>query len=282
MNATNQHDLPSWLYRLLSYDTYGRGDMPSDISVTQLIDSPMVRRLRIDHKDAIEEEAVDRLWSVYGTAIHDRAQEANSNSADVIMEKRLYHRIGDKVLSGQFDIYEPYSKNLTDIKVTSAWSVTYGGNSKWEPQLNVLAYLLAQHDYEVKSLTIGAILRDWQRSKAGDGNYPALPVQLIDIPLWSQPKQLQYIIDRMRMHFDDAPTCSDEERWRSPDKFAVMKEGRKSALRVLDTKDAAERWQVANTREGDGTYIDYRAGAYKRCEAYCSVADFCAIKVNAN
>ena len=88
MNATNQHDLPSWLYRLLNYDTYGRGDMPSDISVTQLIDSPMVRRLRIDHKDAIEEEAVDRLWSVYGTAI----QESDRHQGNISMVGNLWRQ----------------------------------------------------------------------------------------------------------------------------------------------------------------------------------------------
>ena len=41
-----------------------------DISVTQLIDAPQIRMLKMKHKDELVEDASDKLWALLGTTMH--------------------------------------------------------------------------------------------------------------------------------------------------------------------------------------------------------------------
>ena len=70
---------------------------------------------------------------------------------------------------------------------------------------------------------------------------------------------------------DELPLCTPEERFNSGDKFAVMKKGRKTALRVLDSMEDAKYWMAAN----GGDYIETRRGEDRKCQDYCSVCEFC-------
>ena len=62
-NYTNKHFYPDFICNLLTYNPYTRGTEPSDISVTQLIDSPQVLQLRKKHRDDIVEDVSDRIWA---------------------------------------------------------------------------------------------------------------------------------------------------------------------------------------------------------------------------
>ena len=53
-----------------------------------------------------------------------------------------------------------------------------------------------------------------------------------------------------------------------------MKEGRKSAVRVLGSQQEAEKWLADNPQKGVIS-IDCRKGSYVMCEEYCSAAPFC-------
>ena len=50
-----------------------------------------------------------------------------------------------------------------------------------------------------------------------------------------------------------------------PDKYAVMRKGRKTALRVLDSQEEAEAYRA----EKGGDYIEERKGEDKKCIDYC-------------
>ena len=71
---------------------------------------------------------------------------------------------------------------------------------------------------------------------------------------------------------NDIPPCTSEERWEKPTKFAVMKEGRKSAVRVLETQEDAEK--LAGEL-GKNHSVQIRPGESTRCAEYCSAADYC-------
>jgi len=77
------------------------------------------------------------------------------------------------------------------------------------------------------------------------------------------------------------PPCTASERWEKQSTYAVMKKGRKSALRVLETEKDAFQWCADNgyLLEGNGVKpgfsIEFRQGESTRCEKYCSVRDFC-------
>jgi hypothetical protein len=70
--------------------------------------------------------------------------------------------------------------------------------------------------------------------------------------------------------------CSQTERWQDQDKWAVMKHGRKSAIRLLYGYTDAQNY-IANEvkKDIDKHYIEKRPGLPKRCIDYCSVNKFC-------
>jgi hypothetical protein len=134
----------------------------------------------------------------------------------------------------------------------------------------------------VKSLRIIAILRDWQRRKATELNYPSAPMMIVNIPLWSESEQDDYMQGRINLHqaadFEYAtggtlPECSGKERWTKADSFAVKKKGRVRALKVHDSMDSAEKYLE---ELGDDHYIEERKGEPTRCAGnWCRVADWC-------
>jgi hypothetical protein len=98
-----------------------------------------------------------------------------------------------------------------------------------------------------------------------------------DIDLWSESKAKEYIKDRLatlELALDKGTVlCSDEDRWATPDRYAVMKPGAKRATRVLDTEEEAKEYLY--TKVGKGK-IDVRVGEkFKRCERYCNASAFC-------
>ena len=88
---------------------------------------------------------------------------------------------------------------------------------------------------------------------------------------------------KLRLH-NKLPLCSDDERWKKKDSWAVRKKAQKRALRVLDTEEEAIKYMEWH-KNTDSAYmpkytggyeIDFRQGEYNRCKGnYCSVADFC-------
>jgi hypothetical protein len=98
-----------------------------------------------------------------------------------------------------------------------------------------------------------------------------------DIALMTDEETETYISSRVseiKKLLDDPtlplPKCNDEELWKKGDKYAVMKDGRKTAIKVFDDKSEAEAFQMDNS----GTYIQKRPGLAKRC-SYCTVWKVC-------
>ncbi len=288
MNITNNHNLPQSFVNFARNDKYSKG--LSDISVTTLIDSPRVRLLREDKSSEMTSDAADMIWPLFGTAVHHILESASEDEG-VTLEERLYATVNDWILSGAVDHQkvEGNSISITDYKVTSVWSVIHG-KIEWEQQLNCYAFLSQKNKgMKVKSLQICAILRDWNRREAERReDYPQAPVILVDIPLWPDTKRIEYIKERVAMHqdaqmnFDLAqafPSCSDEERWKRGEAWAVKKKGNKRALRVFETEELAQEFAVAHkARKNEYILeIEHREGEYIRCKGdYCGVANFCS------
>jgi len=287
MKITNRFNLPEVFENFVRADKYTRGK--SDISVTQLIDSPSIRIKRQQFEDYLEMDVVDRVWSLFGTAVHHVLESTDSNGS-VTMEERLYADLQGWQISGALDHQEVLpdgTVQITDYKVTSAWSVILG-KVEWERQQNCYAWLVenslagTNRDKKVSSIRICAILRDWQRKKAEfDNEYPQSPVVTIELPLWTTEKRLEYINDRVAMHqqaqmaYDldgEFGTCTAEEQWAKPDTWAVKKKGLKRALKVHDTEAAA----IEHADQDSSLMVEFRKGEATRCLGnYCSVADFC-------
>jgi len=284
MKLTNNHGLPESFVRFMHSDKYSRGN--AEISVTTLIDAPRINKLRERHNDEMTMDVADRLWALLGTAAHHILEHAEQ--PDVVTEERMYHQVFDWTLSGAVDVqqYKPDgSIHIVDYKVCSAWSVM-NEKPEWERQLNCYAYLVRKtKELPVSGLQICAILRDWNRRKAEvEVNYPDSPVVMVDVQLWDQDEQDRYIEERVTLHkdaqerfsfADPLPLCTDGERWMKPSKWAVMKVGRKSAVKLFDDERHAELF-IGSQKSADALYVEHRAGEFTRCAGnFCGVAEFC-------
>ena len=65
--------------------------------------------------------------------------------------------------------------------------------------------------------------------------------------------------------------CTPEERWSKGDTWAIMKAGRKTALKVCKSEEEAK----SLVSELGGTNVEFRKGEDVRCESYCNVCKWC-------
>jgi hypothetical protein len=288
MKITNTSGLPQTLVNVMQRDPYTRGG--ARLSVTQLIGSPRISILRARHDDQMVMDVTDGIWSMMGRAMHSLA-EAGAD-ANHIAEERIHTKVLGWDLSGGIDLQRLLEDTaiIEDYKVTSAWAVM-NEKPEWEHQLNVYAYLVTKEKgWKVEALNVIAFIRDWARMKAStQEGYPSAPVIRVPVKLWTFAEQEAYVEARVQLHQsaatsdqfdDDLPHCTDEERWVKQSKFAVMKPGRKTAVRVFDTKAEAKQW-IDDQGAGaiihkDLFYIEERPGAATRCaENFCSVSQWC-------
>lgn len=279
MRITNKYGLPDAIYAAARNDSYSRGN--SDISVTQLIDSPRVVYLREKHNKDMEDDLVNRIWALLGQGVHTILERAGGE--DAVVEERLFLKVGDWTISGAADV-QKYAKppTIVDYKVTGAWSLM-DIKPSWERQLNCLAYLVYMNkNIRVGRLEICCIVRDWQRSRAArEPDYPQRPIVVVPIPLWSVEDQETYVRARTDLHRSARmadedemwlPQCSDEDQWRKPASWAVKKAGGKRALRVFDIESEAQEFLQAEA----GRLLEVRGGEPTRCVGdYCGVSRWC-------
>jgi len=266
-------------------DTYDPGH--SNISVTQLIDSPRVLALRKIHAAERTQDISEMVWMLMGQAMHHILETAKVDGT--VTEERLHIKIKGWHVSGQVDtqIIEPDGVIVGDYKTCSVWSVIYGKDS-WEEQLNLYAYLIqAVKGLRVKGLQIHAICRDWRKADTFKANYPKSPLVTVDIPLWTVLRQEQFLLSRLHEHAEadttrslggELPLCTPAEQWRKEPSFAVMKTGGKRAVRVFDNNDDAEQYLRDNggMMNGVGQFVVNRPAKATRClENYCGCADWC-------
>lgn len=274
MKITNNYGLPGAIVEAISNDSYDPGQK-TDMSVTGLLSPPRQKALQREHYNEIVEDASDRIWALIGQAVHSILERSEKSA---IVEERLYMPIDGWLISGQYDRMTLRQKTIQDYKMMSVWEVIYGLKPEKTAQLNILLQLAVANGYnEITNLEIVGIFRDWQKAKARyDKNYPQSQVARIKVDVWKEEKRIEYIMDRIKAHKaarEILPECTPEERWATPDKYAVMKKGRKSALRLLDTEDLANKY--LEEKNPPGGYIEFRPGESKRCRDYCSVNGFC-------
>lgn len=279
MALTNRLNLPHSIVQAVTNDPYKGG---GDISVTQLILPPYLRLLRKKHPP--QEDVADRIWALMGQIGHSVLERYTPVNA--LKEERLFTKVKGPVetweVSGQFDLLE--EGILTDFKYTSIWAGMNGGKVEWEQQLNLLRLLCDEkyentYDgrYEVDKLQIIAIYRDWQKSKVGDEGYPKSQIDVIPIDLWDKQKASAYLHERVSLHQNaDPEPCTDMERWKRPDVFAVQKTGGKRALKLFPIKADADNW-LAQQSDKDKMWVGSRLGEYVRCSSYCSVSHACPV-----
>ena len=266
---TNVHGLPQSIVAAVTADPYTGG---GDISATKLIDAPQVVNLGRQHHNQIVVDVSERVWSLLGQAVHTILERAGLQQEGMVAEQRLFANVLGWQVSGQFDVMDLESKKISDYKVTTVYKAK--GNDKWTQQLNVLRWLAHQNGNPLEELEIVAIFRDWRKTEAErSADYPRAAIQTISVPVWDLQDAQDFIEERVALHqaarSGQPIQCTDEDRWYSGTKWAIVKPGNTRALKVYDSEPDAG--QVP-----DGYRVEYRPGEYKRCMHYCDVAPFCS------
>lgn len=287
MKLTNRNNLPETIINVIRRPEYNKGK--SNMSVTELLNSPRIVQLKRKHWDELEEDASDMVWSIFGTAIHGVLEHGKDDHH--IVEERIHILMDGIRISGAIDLQEVEADGIivSDYKTTSAWAVM-NEKQDWHNQLNSYAYLVeAAKKTPVKKLQIVAIIRDWSRREAANReSYPKAPIVVIDIPLWDFQEREAYIKSRISLHGDaffemetdgEMPECTPEEMWEKPTTYALKKDGNLRAKSVHETREAAETALTDATekaKKGEKFLIEVREGDRTRCSSFCQVAGMCS------
>lgn len=277
MIYTNKTGLPQPIVDVITQEDYVAAD--NEFRVTSLIKGLKQTILERRHDDEIEVDVSDLQDALWGTAIH-YILENSQEREHLIKEDRLKAEIDGITISGKPDLYNSKTKTLTDYKTAKVWKFIFNDFVDWQQQLKIYSWLLSKNGMEVQRAEIVGILKDFSkldvRRKQG---YPqcGMPTVSMDITPEMIQETEQWLKERVRLlkgylalPDDEIPECEPDERWANDSKFAVMKKGRKSALRLFDLEeDALDYLETA------GDYIEYRAGIDPRCMDYCPAKQFC-------
>ena len=293
MKYTNKHELPEIVERWLTFDQYDYH--PGIYSATRLMKPTRMVVLEKLHEDELECDITDVIASRYGTALHDSFEKVDI--PDCVQEVRFFAELDGHKLSGKPDILEVVNSafDLWDIKSTSVWTHIYGSRKDdYIKQCSIYRWIIMNGKPEKDLGEVPSTVRrkgkiiylftDWSKSRARQGgDYPPTRVLVDDVEMMSTEEIEAYILGRLGAihHYLDnpdqrLPPCTREELWQGDDKWAVMKEGRKSAMKVYDNQEDAETNVVVDLEgtAGKRYYVEHRPGKVNRCN-YCNVNKWC-------
>ena len=252
-------------------------------SVTSVLKGTRETILQRRHADEIETDVSEMVWAIFGSAVH-KILEQSEETADQLKENWLSVEVQNGYeLSGIFDLYDDATGTVTDYKTATVWKFIYKEFDDWRTQCLAYVWLLRKIGFNARRGEIVGMLKDHSKTKAKtDHTYPQYPVQRIgwnftdkdleEFESWLKAK-FSEIEQAEKLSDDDLPLCSDVERWQKPDKDAVMKEGRKTAVKLYDSEEEANARVEA---EGKGFYVAHRKGEDRKCLNYCSACEFCS------
>ena len=294
MKQTNEFGAP----KPFVWATEGNSWKPAEdrLYVTQLFAPPMQRRLMIDHFDEIENDCIDFYYRILGTATHSMIEKAAEGRVGVQTEVRVAMPedwFGIKI-TGRIDWIDYIDGILADIKTSSVGIFGRDIKDDWVYQANIYRYMMARlHGYKADKLRIYPLYRDWSPIKANGRDHPLSPYDDIDIPIWPLEKTEEFIKECVAQHTaEETRFCTDEERWKTPDCFAVKKKGAAKAIAATMVVDGnripiptmAEARSIIEAKGLTGNadvFIEERKGGCRRCDGYCDCAAICK-RVNAD
>ena len=275
MKLLNSMNLPQAFCNAVNLE---RHNEKGCFSATTLLKGACATILTDRHFDEIEVDVADCVWQIWGTAVHKIFEDAG---IDGIKEEKFEVTVSNSKVTGRVDLFDEKNGVLYDWKTASTYKVSFNDFSDWKKQGLIYAWLMKQNGLEVKECRFIALLKDHSKSKAKtDSSYPQMPVYNYGFKVTE--KDLEEIETFIKNRIAELEACEGvadellepctaEERWATADKWAIMKTGRKTALKVCESEEEANRLLP----ELGGTNIEFRAGCSRRCEDYCSCNTFC-------
>lgn len=285
MKITNKLNLPLALVNAVSRTNHNKEKCYSATTLNKDVKEIILTKR---HFSEIKSDAADNIWALFGTAVHAVLEDSKDNcSHEVRLETAVEGagiREGVKV-TGIIDSLDLENGVISDWKTASVWKVQFKDFDDWKRQGLTYAWLCARNGIFVDKCRFIALLKDHSKSKARyDSTYPQSPVYVyeFDVTIENLREHEDWICAKVReielsqnLPDDEIEPCSSETRWQTASGFAVMKSGRKSALRVLQTCEEAQNYIEEKGEKGKGLYIEERVGESKKCLDYCPCKEFC-------
>jgi len=277
MKITNKLGLPVGLVRAVSTEKH---NAPGCISATTLIQGVKQIILTQRHWNELEDDAADRIWAVFGTAVHSLLESEGEND---FTEIEMKYAVNGITITGRIDNYNLAEGLVCDYKTSSVYKIKSQDFEDWYLQGMIYAWLLIKNNLPAKKCRFIAMLKDYSYTEARrNDTYPQKPVYLYEFDITQDGlEQIEkFIYEKIDLYrksstvSDDAiPPCSEHERWARKPVYAVKKTGRKTAVKLCDSKDEAE---FLAQQLGTNHFVEYRPGESIRCRSYCLCSQFCS------
>ena len=276
MKVSNRLNLPAAFVNAVST---ARHNEAGCFSATTLNKGAKEIILTDRHFDEITVDAADSVWAVWGTAVHALLESQPDNN---FHEESFKVPVSNSFVTGQVDSYDMENGVINDWKTASVWKVQFNDFKDWRAQGLTYAWLLQQSGLEVKKCRFVALLKDHSKTKAKtDSSYPQSPVFIYEFDVTAADLEetaarilakVQEIESAYKLDDDAIEPCSAEERWADGEKWAVMKNGRKTAVKVFDNQLDAD---AMAGEMGNAYYVEHRPAISRKCGDYCNCKDFC-------
>lgn len=258
------------------------------IRVSELVDSPQIRRLRLAHWDHLEVPLTRLIPSLDGTAWHDFMESHSALEAGEISEFRMFWNFdvdGRQItLTGKIDLYMRDLFLLGDYKRIPSYKWVKNSFEEFEAKQNIYRQMLLREGHRVDRLILWCLIKDWSKwERMRSPDYPPSRLSIKELPIWTTEQTEQYIRQRLRLHFVEDAACTPEERWQEPTVYALKKKDRKTAVKVEASVVQLEAYIAQKNETGkskivlDGVHywIEERPGSCVRCGEWCDVNQFC-------
>ena len=276
MKVTNKLNMPAAFVNAVSTT---RHNAAGCFSATTLNKGAKEIILSDRHFDEITVDAADSVWAVWGTAVHALLESQPDNN---FHEESFKVPVSNSFVTGQVDSYDMENGVINDWKTASVWKVQFNDFKDWRAQGLTYAWLLQQSGLEVKKCRFVALLKDHSKTKAKtDSSYPQSPVFIYEFDVTAADMEetaarilakVQEIENAYELDDDAIEPCSAEERWADGEKWAVMKNGRKTAIKLFDNSADAD---AMAGEMGNAYYVEHRPAISRKCGDYCNCKDFC-------
>lgn len=254
------------------------------IYVTELIDTPLRRKLLRQFPEQIEKNFKLIHNQILGTLVHyfleikewevikddleDAILKEDKDKVFEIVQKFFYQKkksfsvelMGWKIV-GTIDYFDEDEKIIYDFKLTTSLAFNFIEEklSKYEEQLQIYRYLMEKNGIQIAGLRNLFILKDYSILS----ETLASPLYLVEYDLWSLEETENFIIERLKLHQDEEfHFCPPEDIW--------FRTQYKVGNRTFSVKEKA-----LNYIQKFGGKLETVSLGPIRCLYYCEVSSIC-------
>ena len=283
MIITNKLKMPDAFVKAIQNS---RHNAEKCLSATTLLKGTKEIILTDRHFDEIEIDASEEVWAVFGTAVHSVLEHQEDEAFKEESFSVPAAPGSEWKITGKVDRYNMATETIEDWKTASVWKVIYKDFQDWRTQGLIYAWLLRESGLNVRHIRFVALLKDFSKTEAiKNPDYPQSPAFIYEFDV--NNSELEGVKDRamykalaVRDNWntpdDEIEPCTPEERWATPTKWAVMKEGRKTAVKVCSTEEEAQNFIEDLEKDKDKHFVEERKGQDKKCPVYCPCREFCS------